>query len=79
MREFPIFYNHTEWYLISSPNYVIEMVEESLVKTNCIIILFSHKGSVKGCDSSLVSFCYSPVYFISRVHIFIPATIISTM
>ena len=25
--------------------------------------------SVTRCDSSLVSFCYSPVYFISRIHL----------
>ena len=35
-------------------------------------LLFSPKGSVTECDSSLGSFYYSPVYFI-------PATIITTM
>ena len=32
-------------------------------------LLFSPKGSVTGCDSSLGSFCYSPVYFFSRMHL----------
>ena len=32
-------------------------------------LLFSSKGSVKACDSSLGSFCYSPVYFLSHVHL----------
>ena len=32
-------------------------------------LLFSPKGSVTGCDSSLESFCYSPVYFLSRMHL----------
>ena len=31
--------------------------------------LFFPKGSVTGCDSSLGSFCYSPVYFLSRTHL----------
>ena len=32
-------------------------------------ILFSPKGSVTGCDSSLGSFCHSPVYFLLRMHL----------
>ena len=32
-------------------------------------LLFSPNGSVTGCDSSLGSFCYSPVYFLSRMHL----------
>ena len=32
-------------------------------------LLFSPKGSVTGCDSSLRSFCYPPVYFLSRMHL----------
>ena len=32
-------------------------------------LLFSPMGSVMGCDSSLGSFCYSPVYFLSRMHL----------
>ena len=32
-------------------------------------LLLAHKGSVTGCDSSLGSFCYSPVYFLSRMHL----------
>ena len=32
-------------------------------------ILFPRKGSVTGCDRSLESFCYSPVYFPSRMHL----------
>ena len=43
------------------------------------LLLFSPKVSVTGCDSSLGSFCYSPVYFSSRSCIFFPATVITTM
>ena len=32
-------------------------------------LLFSPKGSATGYDSSLGSFCYSPVYFLSRMHL----------
>ena len=32
-------------------------------------LLFSPKGSVMGCVSSLRSFCYSPVCFLSRMHL----------
>ena len=40
---------------------------------------YSVNGLVTGCDSSIGSYCYSPVYFISRSYIFFPATIITTM
>ena len=33
-------------------------------------LLFSPNGSVTGCDSSLGRFCYSPVYFISRMRLY---------
>ena len=32
-------------------------------------LLFSTKGSDTGCDFSLGSFCYSPVYFLWRMHL----------
>ena len=32
-------------------------------------LLFSPKGSLTGCDSLFGSFCYSPVYFLSRMHL----------
>ena len=42
-------------------------------------LLFSPKGSVTGCDSSLAcEFCYLIVYFNSRSCIFFPANIITT-
>ena len=31
--------------------------------------MFSPKGSVPECVSSLMSFCYSPVYFLSRIRL----------
>ena len=42
-------------------------------------LLFSAKGSVTGCDSSLGSLQLLKVYFISRSCIYFPATIITTM
>ena len=42
-------------------------------------LFYSPIGSVTGCDSSLGSFCYSPVFLISRSCIFFPAAIITTM
>ena len=32
-------------------------------------LLFSPDELITGCDSSLGSFCYSPVYFLSRMHL----------
>ena len=50
-------------------HYCILLGFNMLICFSAVFLLFSPKGSVTGCDFPLGSFCYSPVYFLSRMHL----------
>ena len=75
--------NQKNWFWISCFFPISYIVQTSYVHHYCSwlgfntlfscflagFLLFSPKESVTGCDSSLGSFCYSPVYFLSRMYL----------